>query len=367
MLTRYDVQWSRLLWVGVVAASVFFVLGIQDAHAQFTVEGTVLDAETGDPLPGVNVLVVGTQRGTATNVDGQFEITAPSEDASLRFSFFRTQTVPINGRSQLTIELEPKAQELEGVVVTALGIERQQKSIGYSVSKVSGGEVADVPTPSFGDALSGAVAGVNVSGAATGPGGSTNVLIRGISSLTGNNQPLYVVDGVPLNNSNLAGASMWGGSDMGDGLTSLNPQDIKEVSVLKGAAAAALYGERASNGVVIITTKSGSAGGLGVSFSNTTTFSRAIDYYDSFQYQYGHGIMKKQKGQQVWRGVVPTSQGQARTFGLSAWGPKMSEVGSAVEFDGKKRSYAPVKDNLHDFYRTGLNTQTTVALNGGGE
>lgn len=370
MLTRYDLQWSRFFRVGVLVASVLFFMGLQGASAQqFTVEGTVLDAETGNPLPGVNVRAVGTQRGTATNVEGRFEMQVSDEEASLRFSFvgFQTKTVSVDGRSEITVELQPQAQELEGVVVTALGIERQQRSVGYSVSKVSGGDVAEVPTPNFGDALSGKVAGVNVSNTATGPGGSSNVLIRGISTLTGNNQPLYVVDGVPLDNSNLAGASMWGGSDMGDGLTSLNPQDIEDVSVLKGAAAAALYGERASNGVVLISTKTGSAGGLGVEFSSTTTAEKALDYYDSFQSQYGHGIMRQQGNQKVWKGVVPTDQSQARGFGLSAWGAKMSEVESAVEFDGKERPYSPATNNIGNFYRTGINSQNTIALNGGGE
>lgn len=372
MLTRYPLRWSRslLFRLGLLVASVFLFTGLQGATAQqLTVEGTVLDAETGTTLPGVNVLVVGTQRGTATDANGQFEILVPSEDASLRFSFvgFQTMTVPVDGRSELTVELEPRAQELEGVVVTALGIERQQRSVGYSVSRVSGEELSEVPTPNFGDALTGKIAGVDVSNTATGSAGSSNVLIRGISSLTGDNQPLYVVDGVPLDNSNLAGASMWGGSDMGDGLTSLNPQDIEDVSVLKGASAAALYGERASNGVVIITTKTGTSGGLGVEFSNNTTAELPLNYYDSFQAEYGHGIMREQEGQEVWRGVAPTTQDQARGFGFSAWGPRMSDVDSAVEFDGEERSYSPVTDNLSDFYRTGVNTSNTLALNGGNE
>ncbi len=370
MFSRYEFHF-RSLQIGLFAAVALFLIGgATVANAQgLTVEGTVLDTENGEPLPGVNVVEVGTQRGTTTNADGTFEIAVSAEDARLRFSFvgYESQTVPLDGRTELTIELQSSAKQLEGVVVTALGIERQQRSIGYSVSKVSGEDLAEVPSSNFGDALTGKIAGVDVSGTATGPAGSSNVLIRGISSLTGDNQPLYVVDGVPLDNSNLAGASMWGGSDMGDGLTSINPQDISEVSVLKGASAAALYGERASNGVVLISTKTGSSGGLGVEFSSTTTVESPLNYFNSFQNEYGHGQMQQEGTEQSWQGVVPTSQSQARSFGLSSWGPRMNEVNSAIEFDGEERSYSPATNNLSDFYRTGLNSSNSIALNGGTE
>ncbi|MFB6230289.1 MAG: SusC/RagA family TonB-linked outer membrane protein [Salinibacter sp.] len=375
MLTRYNLQWSRsfFLRIGVLVASVLLFTGIQAVSAQqLTVEGTVLDAESGTPLPGVNVLVVGTQRGTATSADGTFEIQVPSEDDSLRFSYvgYQSKTVPLEGRSELTVELQAGTEQLENVVVTALGIERKRKSLGYAVSKVSGEDVAEVSAPSLADALSGKAAGVDISNTATGPAGASNVTIRGISSLTGDNQPLYVVDGVPLNNSNLVSASKWGGSDMGDALTSINPQDIKSISVLKGAAAAALYGQRATDGVVRITTKSGGGAAqqdLGIEFTSKLEMNRSLNYFDDIQNQYGHGFIEKVEGKQVWRGQVPSDQAGAQSIGLSSWGPKMSEVDQAVQYDGEMRPYAPVGDNKRDFYRTGLSSSNSIALNGGSE
>ena len=149
--------------------------------------------------------------------------------------------------------------QLGEVVVTALGIEREKKALAYSVTEVGGESFTEAREVNIANALSGKIAGVNVSNVASGPGGSSRVIIRGNSSLTGNNQPLYVVDGIPIDNQNLGSAGMWGGSDWGDGVSSINPDDIETMTVLKGNTAAALYGSRASNGVILITTKSGTS------------------------------------------------------------------------------------------------------------
>lgn len=249
---------SLSAWVAalllVLAAS-----GSQTAFAQFLVEGTVVSAVDGTPLPGVNVVEVGTTNGASTGIDGKFALTVAGPNASLAVSFvgFETQTVEVNGRNDLTIRLAEDTKLLDEVVVTAFGIERQERALGYSVGEVSGEDLRDANETNVANALAGKVAGVLVQKPATGPAGSSRVIIRGVTSLGSddNNQPLYVVDGVPIDNSTLGSAGMWGGSDGGDGISSLNPDDIENISVLKGAAAAALYGTRAKNGVILITTK----------------------------------------------------------------------------------------------------------------
>jgi TonB-linked SusC/RagA family outer membrane protein len=344
--------------LGLLLAAALMVGG-QTVHAQdFEVTGTVVSADDEAPLPGVNVVEQGTQNGTSTGTNGQFTLSVQGPDATLVFSFvgFQRRTVALEGRSELQVALEPRTEEMEEVVVTALGIERRQRSLGYSVSKVSGSDVSDVPTPNLGDALSGKLSGVDISNTATGPGGSTNILIRGVSSLTGDNQPLIVVDGVPLDNSNLGSAGLFGGFDMGNGLSSINPSDIQEVSVLKGASAAALYGERADDGVVVITTKSGQSGGIGVTFTSNTTFEQIRDTYD-FQSEYGHGT----------DGEIPQSQQEAQQTGFNSWGARLDGSQMAAGFDGEMRPYDLAGNNLQNFYRTGLNTANTLALNGGNE
>ena len=345
--------------LGLFLAAMALMVGAQPAVAQdFEVTGTVVSADEEAPLPGVNVVEQGTQNGTSTGPSGRFTLSVQGPDATLEFSFvgFRSQTLSLEGRSELEVALEPRTEEMQEVVVTAYGIQRRQRSLGYSVSKVSGSNVSDVPTANFGDALSGEVSGVDVSTTATGPGGSTNILIRGVSSLTGDNQPLIVVDGVPLDNSNLGSAGLFGGFDMGNGLSSINPSDIEEVSVLKGASAAALYGERADNGVIVITTKSGQSGGLGVSFTSNTTFEQVRDTYN-FQSEYGHGT----------NGEVPQTQQAARQNGFNSWGARLNGSQMAAGFDGEMRPYTLADRNLQNFYRTGLTTANTIALNGGNE
>ena len=358
MQSRYSPRHPLPFCLGLLLAAVLAIGGPPVFAQSFEVTGTVVSADDGVPLPGVNVIEQGLQNGTVTRPDGQFELSVEGPNAVLEFSFvgFQSQTVPLQGRSELDISLEPQTEELQEVVVTAYGIERRQRSLGYSVSKVSGSDVSDVPTANLGDALSGELSGVDISNTATGPGGSTNILIRGVSSLTGDNQPLIVVDGVPLDNTNLGSAGLFGGFDMGNGLSSINPSDIEEVSVLKGASAAALYGERADDGVIVITTKSGQSGGLGVSFTSNTTFEQIRDTYD-FQSEYGHGT----------DGEIPQSQQEARQNAFNSWGARLNGSQMAAGFDGEMRPYDLADDNLQNFYRTGLTSANTLALNGGNE
>jgi TonB-linked SusC/RagA family outer membrane protein len=323
-----------------------------------TVSGTVSSAADDAPLPGVNVLVQGTTTGTVTDIDGNFSITVNGEDAVLTFSSigFETLTETVGSRSTINVSLQEDMTQLGEVVVTALGVEKERKSLGYSVSEVKGEELVEAREINLGNALAGRVAGVNVSNTATGPAGSSRVIIRGNSSLGGNNQPLYVVDGVPIDNTNLGSAGMWGGRDSGDGLSSINPDDIAEISVLKGNTAAALYGSRASNGVILITTKKGNnRKGIGVEINSNLVFENIIDNFD-FQEQYGNGD----------RGVAPTNQEEARAFTLSSWGAPL-DGSNVVQWDGASRPYSFAGSRYDEFYRTGYSFTNTIALTGGNE
>jgi TonB-linked SusC/RagA family outer membrane protein len=347
----------------VLYAAMLFVIAMifsitDSAIAQeITVQGQVVSADNDEPLPGATVLIQGTQRGTSTDADGNYELDAPA-DATLVFSFtgYDSQQIAVDGRTTIDVELVPSIQELDDVVVTAFGVERNTKALGYSVTEVSGEDFTEARSVNFGDALQGKVAGVSVSNIGSGVGGSSRVIIRGNASLSGNNEPLYIIDGVPIDNSQLGSAGMWGGSDWGDGLTSINPDDIESVNVLKGGTAAALYGSRASNGVVLITTKSASGEegqDIGVEFNTNTTIERFVNTYD-FQNEYGHGT----------NGNKPETVGEASEYGGVAWGAKLD--GSDVyQFDGEQRPYVAHEDNYKNFYRTGYNSTNTIALSGG--
>ena len=222
--------------------------------------GIVKD-EARETIIGASIVVKGTTNGTVTGVDGDFSLTNVKVGDIIRISFvgYIPQEVKWDGKP-LNIILKEDSKVLDDIVVTALGIKRQQRSLGYSTTSVGGDEFTQARDLNIGNALSGKVAGVSVAGNATGAGGSSRVVIRGNASLTGNNQPLYVIDGVPFDNSNLGSAGTWGGMDMGDGLSNISPDDIASIQVLKGAAASALYGYRGGNGAILITTKSGKKG-----------------------------------------------------------------------------------------------------------
>ncbi|HTE33447.1 MAG TPA: carboxypeptidase-like regulatory domain-containing protein, partial [Chryseolinea sp.] len=254
-----------------LAVLLFLVLSSVTALAQRTVSGTVLDSES-KGMPGVNVIVKGTSAGTTTDSDGRFNIAVNGDANTLVFSFigYASQEIEIGTRTSIDVTLAEDIKQLNEVVVTALGVERNTKALQSSVTTVSGDNLTQAREISTGNALAGRVAGVNVSKIASGPAGSTRVVIRGAKTLgSTTNQPLYVVDGVPMDNTNFGQAGVWGGADQGDGLSSINPDDIASMTVLKGAGAAALYGSRAANGVILITTKKGSGRkGIGVEFNS---------------------------------------------------------------------------------------------------
>ncbi len=337
---------------------VLFAGFVTHLWAQKTVTGTVTD-DNGSALSGVSVIIQGTTTGVFTGADGDFSLDVP-DGGALTFSYlgYASQTIEVGDRSSLNVSLVSDNLTLDEVVVTAFGVERNKRALQYSVQEVEGESFTEARELNVANALAGKVAGVNVSNLSTGPAGSSRVIIRGNVSLSGNNQPLYIVDGIPIDNSSFGGAGLWGGYDGGDGTSSINPDDIETISVLKGANAAALYGSRASNGVILITTKSGKAGkGIGVEFNSNFVFEEVINHFD-YQDQFGQGR----------DGLAPVDQDEAWNLGnASNWGARLD--GSLVpQFDGVARPYTYQADeNVKRFFETGYTWTNTVGLSGGSE
>ncbi|WP_312789885.1 SusC/RagA family TonB-linked outer membrane protein [Sphingobacterium sp.] len=323
---------------------------------QQSISGVIKDAGTGNPISGVTVSVKGTTLVTQTDANGRYTLAAkPGQVLVVRFIGYENQEIAVGESKSLDVQLAASSTAIGEVVVTALGIMREKKSLGYSTTSVKGDQFTTARDPNLGNALSGKVAGVSVAGNSTGLGGSSRVIIRGAASMTGNNQPLYVVDGIPLDNQNQGSAGQYGGMDMGDGLNSINADDIENIQVLKGAAASALYGYRGGNGVIMITTKSGKGvQGLGIDFNNNMTVNTIYDYRD-FQDTYGQGR----------QGIKPTAAGAANDTYNQSWGAKM-DGSQAVNKFGNSYAYSPV-DNWKNFYRTGLSNQTSLAVSGSDE
>ncbi|MCE7063702.1 SusC/RagA family TonB-linked outer membrane protein [Dyadobacter sp. CY326] len=358
----YEVVQDRIILKRETAAATE-PTGIKTAPKR-NVSGTVTD-ETGVGLPGVSVLVKGSQSGTSSDAEGKYKLDIPDEEigsAVLIFSFvgYTSQEVPVGTQAEISVKLAPEAKALNEVVVTALGISREKKALAYAVTEVKGSEFTQARENNVANALTGKIAGVNATGMATGPGGSSRIIIRGNGSLSGNNQPLYVINGMPMDNSIPGGGNASDGNgnntDRGDGIGGINPDDIESISVLKGGPAAALYGARASNGVILITTKKGRAQkGIGVEVnSNFTTENLAI--IPDWQYEYGQGV----------DGVKPLTQTQAKSSGRLSYGAKM-DGSQVIQFDGQMRPYSPQKDNLKNFYRTGTNYINSISFIGGNE
>lgn len=274
-------------------------IGLQGVFAQTSVSGTVTDADNGGTIPGVNVQVKGTSIGTMTDMDGKYSLSVPQDATALVFSFvgMETQEVAFTGQSTVDVAMQASALKLDEVVVTALGVSREKKSLGYATQEVKGDELNQVVKDNFINSISGKVAGVQIKNN-TNMGGSSNIIIRGNSSLTQNNQALFVIDGVPVDNSitNNAGQTTGrSGFDYGNAASDINPDDIESINVLKGAAASALYGSRAANGVIMITTKRGkkSVDGktrVGVDINSSVTVGMMDkSTFPAYQQNYGAG------------------------------------------------------------------------------
>lgn len=317
--------------------------------------GIVKD-EHGEALIGVNITVKGATQGTITDINGEFHVEA-GRKAILIVSYvgYKTAEVPVNNQTYLSITLNEDSKMIDEVVVTALGIKRERKALGYALSEVKGSELEKAKEINVINSLAGKVPGLVVSQTAGGPSGSSRVILRGSTEMTGNNQPLYVIDGVPLDNTNFGSASTYGGFDLGDGISSINPDDIESMSVLKGPAAAALYGSRASHGVILITTKkAGKKEKFSVEYNGTLTFDTQLAKWNDIQETYGMGS----NGTYSIDAVSNTNK---------SWGPKADGTNKLKYFDGVERPYLIIPDNTSGFFRTGLtaNNTATVSTNSG--
>ena len=294
------------------------------AAQQRTVTGTVVSSVEGDgPLPGVTVIVKGTTSGTIADVNGKFTIVVPQGGTTLVISYIgmKTREIEIAGRSEINVVLEPEFLNLGEVVVTALGISREKKALGYSVQDVKNDVIARTGNTDLAGAMQGKLAGIDIKPSSGMPGASSQIVIRGARSFTGNNTPLYVIDGMPISSTadiqsgaggdfSLSGDGVTG-SDLSNRAVDIDPSDIESINILKGQAAAALYGIRASNGVIIITTKSGRNNVIGkpvISVSHVSSFSK-VSRTPDFQTTYAQG---------VYGSYVPTSS--------SSWGPKIVDL-----------------------------------------
>jgi len=306
------------------------LLCIQGIIAQTkTVSGTVTDASDNSPLPGVNVLVQGTTTGAQTDFDGNYSIQA-SEGDVLLFSYLgmKSQSATVGSSNSLNMSMEEDASQLDEVVVTALGIKRKEKTLTYAQQTVGGEELTNTRDVNFINSISGKAAGVEIRKSSSGPGGSTKIQIRGSKSLSGDSQPLFVIDGIPMVNNRGNQPGLWDGVDQGDGLSQLNPDDIESMSILKGANAAILYGSQGANGVVIITTKSGKEGSATVQVNTGITFESIIETPE-LQFRYG-----------------------------SEGGTKESWSYTSGNYDS---------DYVEDFFETGVNYFNSVSVSGGNE
>ncbi len=335
-----------------------FTLTLSYTYAQRQVSGKVTSGEDGSPLPGVNVVVVGSQQGSITDIDGNYAVSV-GDGAVLKFSYigYVDQEIEVGSRSVIDVVMATDITQLGEVVVTAFGIEKDKKSLGYAVQQVEGEEISEVKaSPSAVSNLIGRVAGVNITESGSGPGAGVRVILRGNNSLTQSNQPLFVVDGIPMDNTNInEGGSVYNSGNGGSGISDINPDDIESMTVLKGPNAAALYGSRAANGVIMITTKKGTAGrGIGVDFSSSTLFSNPM-ILPEFQNEYGQGS----------GGRTPADIDELRSSGGS-WGGKL-DGSQQLYWDGTTKSYSPQPDNVKDFFNTGGNFVNTIALSGGNE
>lgn len=318
------------------------------AEETIKVKGVVLD-ESGMPIIGANIRIKDTSKGTVTDMDGKFVLDAP-EGAVLVVSYigYTPQEVKATA-SPMTINLSEDTQTLSEVVVTALGIKREKKALGYAVQDVKSDRLTQAGDADVMSGLQGKVAGVSINSSGGGLGASTRIDIRGASSLSDNNEPLWVVDGVPFDNGNSNNSNGWGGTSRAGGAFDLNPDDIESISVLKGANAAALYGERGGNGVIVVTTKKGSRKQtLGISYSGSVTFSEAAYMLDR-QNRYGQGV-----------------SGNYINSASESWGPEM--VGQTVtNWTGEQIALTPQGNLIKDFCQTGVEQSHNLSLTGGND
>lgn len=337
----------KLLLVCLFVASI----GLVNAQTK-TASGTVISAEDGLPVIGASVVAKGTTQGTVTNADGRYSLSVPATVNTLVVSLVGMQSIEVAASANQRVSMETGIDELEDLIVTAIGITRKDKSLGYSVANLKSDELLKARDANVINSLAGKVAGVRVSSSSGTVGGSSKIIIRGANSLDGNNQPLFVVDGVPIDNSSQGSATtnvVAGVADFGNRAGDLNSDDIESMSILKGAAASALYGARAKNGAVIITTKKGSEGKMNVEVNSSLRFDTPLRLPD-FQNEYAQGNY----------GVYDLKY-------TGGWGPKISDVQDQKfkNFLGEEVVLQAYPNNVRDFYETGHTYINSVAVSKG--
>ncbi|MCB0506244.1 MAG: SusC/RagA family TonB-linked outer membrane protein [Cyclobacteriaceae bacterium] len=349
----------------------FVVFTLQTNAQDRTVSGTVTSADDGSPIPGVNVLLKGTTNGTVTDVDGNYKLTVPSDGGTLTISFigFATQEIAVGSRAVIDVALESDIQQLSEVVVTAAGIEREKRSLGYSVQSVDNDEIMKSNENNLVGALNGKVAGVQINSNTGAAGGSTYIKIRGNASLTGENQPLFIIDGIPLNNQSFQTEDQVAGVAQSNRALDINPNDIESVNILKGPSASALYGIRAANGVVVITTKKGKFGNQStrVEISSGVTVDE-VNKLPPFQNKYAQGFNGVYQGPETgrresWGPDVSTLVYDPTTEGTYLWNPQGQIIVDPM--DGISRPRVEVYDNPGNFYQKGLTLNNNIAVSGG--
>jgi TonB-linked SusC/RagA family outer membrane protein len=337
---------------------VILLAGEQAESGQAT--GQVLD-ENDNPLPGASIQVKNTLFTSITDNNGNFSIDVPA-NAVLVVTYvgYNTLEVPFDGNGILSIRMSSYDKALNEVVVTALGLNKDERRLGYSVTQVSGNEVSETRETTFINALSGKVAGLTVQSPPNGPGGSSRIILRGYSSFSGSNQPLYVIDGLPINSNTRENTDeilkIFGGSDPGDGLSSINPDDIESISILKGASGAALYGGNAQGGVILISTKKGlKSPGVGITFNSNSVLEKVVPYTD-FQYEYGRGNAGR---------LYTAADNISNSSYLSgqSWGVKFAGQ-DALGADGKIEPYKPqtLQQRFDALYRGGFATTNSLSF-----
>lgn len=326
------------------------------------ISGTVLDIK-GNQIPDVTIENRQTKISTISDQSGNFSIKASLRNELLFTHIgYGTQSIRVQNFNNLHVVLAEKNESLSEVVVTSLGIKREKRALSYSIGEVNGDEINKTPRdPNIINSLAGRVPGLIISNTAGGPMGSSKVLIRGNTDITGNNQPLYVVDGVPMDNSNygMTGSDKYAaGADLGDAISGINPDDVASITVLKGPAASALYGSRAGHGVIMITTKKGkSRKGLGVDINSTSAVETMLTRFKNYQYEYGQGT----------GGTIPLDQAIARTTLFSSFGAKLDPNLMIPAFNGGTTPYGLVQNNIENFFQTGSSFTNNVAVSGGNE
>jgi len=346
--------------------TLFLALLVQISFAQEkTISGTVTD-ESG-ALPGVSIVIKGSKKGIETDFDGKYSITASNGDVFVfRYLGYKTVEKTVGNSNTINVVLEVGGEVLDEIVITAFGIKRSEKALGYSVQSIKGDAMTEARESNLTNAISGKVAGVQVTGTSGSVGASSRIVLRGNSSITGNNEPLYVVDGVPISNSSFGNAGSGGGVDLPNGAADLNPDDIESITVLKGPNAAALYGLRAGNGVIVITTKKGDASKkFSISINTNVTMSNPLLLPD-YQNSYGQG------GDTNHFNYVDGASGGIGDGVDESWGPALDAGLEFVQWDsqltnnGNPTPWISYPDNVKDFLNTGVNISNNVSITSGG-